>query len=696
MSGFSTSYQSAVVKPSQVVANESLYNALEKLTDGKYNRGELVLKNNEFVAVNNHVHLTLLNGTTTTREENQNVRKALSEVLDNRFGGLGTSQTMAVVKERLLGADNRMMPISRDEVRCMINLLKKVSENYVEPKDDKGKQTERTYAERMLNTSQSLKLDASKIGEFRAGRNIAGAQDERALFGKREVGVDKFVKNYESEMVNTDTVNMSSYRAYYESREDLSRSLGGSEGPINDDLANRLADLAFSRSELYKDDKDFILLKQNFKEWRGEGASFTKMFELLRAKASVDLDKLDKGMLEKVAHERATKMIRYNPDYTVDQARESIKESLKKHIDGLEAKFRQLDGVEIQDGRVVGMEDLLDRKSSLLKKSLALLLSSGNMADQCMAGILNDIDSVEQKRQQQKEQVDQTEKDLSTTGADLKDQHADIVKDLDAWVTEMRNLSGDGIAQKVETINKTLKDENILQGSKFLIQINDGLLHDLTTPEHLLESKVKYVKAFKELSAMGFSDEVIGANLDKNVLLVAGSNDAMKLALRKIAASLPEKDGLAKIQNAHASAVRERAAIRKMMKLCTDFLTRLDRLLKGQNANDNFENLEKNFQSLVDVAKQRKDPLPLDDGTKMKEIPRFGVLSMKLPSFVKSLELRDAEVDNRIGYLEAGLGLEEPAAPDQPDDASGQPDVVTAKLWTDLRAVLLSPDVGER
>lgn len=105
------------------------FDDLEKKVNGSKNIGELRFgKDGKLHRVNNHSFFTGWNTHVTTGAENEQARMLILELInDNWRGDLEGYQTdqRQAVQKLLLGDDVRFDPISRDEVRVIIDMIKK-------------------------------------------------------------------------------------------------------------------------------------------------------------------------------------------------------------------------------------------------------------------------------------------------------------------------------------------------------------------------------------------------------------------------------------------------------------------------------------------------------------------------------------------------------------------------------------------
>lgn len=112
---------------------------LESKVNGRFNRGELRLDaEGKIHRANNHVWLQVFNRKATNEQENLNVRTAVFDVIAREFSNAkGTSPYLQIAQEFLLGEENAVKPLSRDEVRGVIAQLKAVAKSVVS--DAEGK-----------------------------------------------------------------------------------------------------------------------------------------------------------------------------------------------------------------------------------------------------------------------------------------------------------------------------------------------------------------------------------------------------------------------------------------------------------------------------------------------------------------------------------------------------------------------------
>ena len=97
------------------------FSDLKKAANGSYNIGEVLLgKNGKLVHVNSSAYyFTKSNNVVATGEQNYAVREAICGVLKGKYGENGATKA---VMEHLLSPKNSTLPLSRDELRKLIEL----------------------------------------------------------------------------------------------------------------------------------------------------------------------------------------------------------------------------------------------------------------------------------------------------------------------------------------------------------------------------------------------------------------------------------------------------------------------------------------------------------------------------------------------------------------------------------------------
>ena len=594
MGGSFGDYQVAYQRSNQVA--QSAYSALEKIVNGKHNLGEIVLRNGEFVTVNNHAYLTMLNGTVTTKQDNLNVRTAVAELLTAQFVGLrdlGENGLLALqkVKDRLLGNENRMMPISRNEVREMINALK----------------------------------------------------DVRQGFGFHEL---------RSTQLRT-TVNSNAYQTYASSRAKMACKLAASAGKsMGDGQANKLADLVVSRSRLYQEDLAFNGLIADFKAQTGarDDELATKLFKGLRDKMTREIESYDS---KRLAEFTADYNARNKKNFSLDDMRKVLFSGISAFIDRHEKQFRSLVDVKVVDGRVTDMESLMDQKATILKQLLIKLLMPGyNLAEAFADELSVDVEVVKQQRAQQEE--DAVDARLKEASADLRATHPTAADELDAWSDQIRHLSGDASAAKVAEINEALAKGGARSREGFEIVLTPQMFKDLQQPEMMLDFKRQYVRAFTELHRMGFSEGLIKECLSKDLVMAGDYNVAMQNALRKLrGGDVPHSVVDSKIQAEIDASIKDVLEIRQMVDVCQKCLDRIKEENRfkphsGDEFGDTKYFFHQDFKALSANMGARKD------ASSDRQL-----LAEKLPLFIDELLQRKAQASNRAENCAAALGKTE-------------------------------------
>ncbi|MCQ2367548.1 MAG: hypothetical protein MJ109_00840 [Kiritimatiellae bacterium] len=114
---------SATIKPT------FSFDDLMSKVNGTYNRGELKLnEKGGLSSINNHVWMQAFNNEKTSAQENKSVREAVYKALADKFAGKdGINESLKTAQDFLLGNDNVVKPLRRDEVRAIIDQLSTAS-----------------------------------------------------------------------------------------------------------------------------------------------------------------------------------------------------------------------------------------------------------------------------------------------------------------------------------------------------------------------------------------------------------------------------------------------------------------------------------------------------------------------------------------------------------------------------------------
>lgn len=145
--------------------NDFGYEDLKAKVNGDYNKGELLFAGGQLHRINNHVLLKGLNNRKTTDVENDSTRRAVFALIQNEWeSSLGADNDVyQEVKRQLIeNPADRRKPISRDEVRFMLNLLE--SEKTRQDTTQKGMDADEAH--RQLELSRGLKNCTSAMREF--------------------------------------------------------------------------------------------------------------------------------------------------------------------------------------------------------------------------------------------------------------------------------------------------------------------------------------------------------------------------------------------------------------------------------------------------------------------------------------------------------------------------------------------------
>ena len=146
------------------------FDDLKKIADGKYNKGEVLLsKDGKLVTVNNHVTLTDWNDIVSSSEQNRAVRKAIAKALEKDAllnGVRGSSRVANEIKNFLLEESNKNLPLSRDELRKLVQIY-----------SAKGRQGDGN------EISKQIQKELDVIREFGRAKMSANADELNAFVG---------------------------------------------------------------------------------------------------------------------------------------------------------------------------------------------------------------------------------------------------------------------------------------------------------------------------------------------------------------------------------------------------------------------------------------------------------------------------------------------------------------------------------
>ena len=138
------------------------FDRLDTITSGRYNKGELRLGDEgQFEKVNNFVWHTDRNNTILTNDQNVDVRKAVFDCLNDKFGKGGNEERINEVRKFLLGTEFRTSTLSRDEVHNLIKLFKNAGNDDVKWKTG------------MENLRKLAEYKHGVVGQTEADRKVA-------------------------------------------------------------------------------------------------------------------------------------------------------------------------------------------------------------------------------------------------------------------------------------------------------------------------------------------------------------------------------------------------------------------------------------------------------------------------------------------------------------------------------------------
>ena len=180
MAGTSISFS---VLNSGFTLRDFTFDDLRNKVNGDYNVGELRFEGGKLHSINSHQFWTALNNVTTQPAENLLTRNAVMALLDSKFGG-NANLTVALVEVRakLLGDGASTRPISRDEVRFMINLLE--SESSQSSADDRLSPEQ---VREKLDISERLKTCGPAVREAWARLNPGSIRQYIKEWGRADV-----------------------------------------------------------------------------------------------------------------------------------------------------------------------------------------------------------------------------------------------------------------------------------------------------------------------------------------------------------------------------------------------------------------------------------------------------------------------------------------------------------------------------
>ncbi len=178
---------------------------LESKVNGKYNRGELRLDaQGGLHRTNNHVWAQVFNNKTTTAQENLNVRTAVFDSISGHFSKSGgVSPYLKAAQEFLLGSENALKPLSRDEVRAIIAQLKSVADMEVIKASDALNLAEKSLSqasdknEWLIKMSNEMDLDNEATQKDVDECEAACRRHEKALAsltGEYKKAYDEYAK----------------------------------------------------------------------------------------------------------------------------------------------------------------------------------------------------------------------------------------------------------------------------------------------------------------------------------------------------------------------------------------------------------------------------------------------------------------------------------------------------------------------
>lgn len=148
------------------------YDDLKSKVNGDYNKGELLFSGGKIHRINNHVTFTAFNHRTTNEVENTTTRRAIYALIQDKWEtSLGENNDVyQEVKRQLVGNPSLLpKPISRDEVRFMLNLL----ESEKARQNDSQHGMDASDAHRQLEISRGLKVCTPEMREVFAKTRTA-------------------------------------------------------------------------------------------------------------------------------------------------------------------------------------------------------------------------------------------------------------------------------------------------------------------------------------------------------------------------------------------------------------------------------------------------------------------------------------------------------------------------------------------
>lgn len=162
------------------------YDQLEKKVNGERNIGELKFgSDGKLHRVNNHVTLTSWNKTVLTGEENYEARMVIWKLIDSRWSNDRSDVRLLMLneaRELLLGNDVAYAPVSRDEVRLILSMLKSGTASAQAMSDIVmiARQIKKTGGENVAALLQKGGFPADQVSRFVKGWDLSPVARNRS------------------------------------------------------------------------------------------------------------------------------------------------------------------------------------------------------------------------------------------------------------------------------------------------------------------------------------------------------------------------------------------------------------------------------------------------------------------------------------------------------------------------------------
>lgn len=396
---------------------------LENKVNGTYNRGELRLDaKGGLHRANNHVWAQVFNDKTTTAQENLNVRTAVFDSIASHFSKSGgVSQYLKAAQEFLLGSENALKPLSRDEVRAIIAQLKSVSTMAVDNAKD-----ELYRAEEQLEKANSDNIALAKKCENMSLESEITQED-----------VDNDVsicKQYQKELQPLTEEYNAKYGEYVKDMVKVRDLFANDEGvrPLLDDLEDSVESMikdfekwtsdcvvnAKNEGGRLKLKNNVYLRKENFNScWKELSEKTDEEGKKLMGKFMGSFNRL---------YDAADDM--YNKEIYLRQAeskrdRHELDLNAQKQVDELVKTRQQLEtAISKNKGNVAGLRNQL----KIVNEKIREIRRQFRLDDLRAAGTLTqkDMERVEVLKEEAQQKVDDAEKNVSAAKVRLANERA--------------------------------------------------------------------------------------------------------------------------------------------------------------------------------------------------------------------------------------------------------------------------------